>query len=113
MRALPYKSMGAANQMLLSNVELQFGNPMHQSGNWIDFDDFYLTLFLDSGWTDYDLDLLESESPFAGFDRFSFDELKHNAGIGVGSSLIRCELAWDLNDGDRAPVFWIRFNPTF
>ncbi len=113
MRALPFKSMGPGNQMLLSNAELQFGSPMHSSGNWIDFDDFYFTLFLDSGWTDFDPDLLESAGPLSGFDRFNFDDLKHNGGIGIGSSLIRCELAWDLNNIDRAPVFWLRFNPTF
>ena len=113
LRALPYKSMGAGNQMLLSNLEMQFGNPLHSSSDWIDFDDFYLTLFLDSGWTDYDASLTNAKSPFSGLDRFDFDDLKHNAGIGAGSSLIRCELAWDLNDVDRAPVFWIRFNPTF
>lgn len=113
MRALPFKSMGPGNQMLLSNAELQFGSPMHSSGDWIDFDDFYFTMFLDSGWTDLDTGLLNSNAPLSGFDRFSFDELKHNGGIGIGSSLLRFELAWDLNDIDRAPVFWIRFNPTF
>lgn len=113
LRALPYKSLGAGNQMVLSNVELQFGTPMHSSGDWLDFDDFYVMMFLDSGWTDFDPGLRNSKAPLSGFDRFSFDELKHSAGLGVGSSLIRCEVAWDLNDVDRAPVFWLRFNPTF
>ncbi|MGD8748001.1 MAG: hypothetical protein PVI44_05995 [Balneolaceae bacterium] len=113
LRALPFKSMGAGNQMILSNAELQFGSPRFGSGSWIDFDDFYISLFLDSGWTDFDQDLTESSDPFSGLDRFKFSELKHNGGFGIGSSLIRCELAWDLNDTDRAPVFWIRFNPTF
>ncbi|HKK46878.1 MAG TPA: hypothetical protein VJ964_15230, partial [Balneolaceae bacterium] len=113
LRALPFKSLGAGNQMILSNAELQFGSPRFGSNSWIDFDDFYISLFLDSGWTDYDPELQNTTNPFSGFDRFRFSDLKHNGGIGIGSSLIRCELAWDLNDPGRAPVFWIRFNPTF
>lgn len=113
MRALPYKSLGEGNQMVLSNAELQFGSPQFSSGDWIDFDDFYLSLFLDSGWVDFDPDMLNSSRPFGGLDDFKFGDLKHNAGIGLGSSLIRGELAWDLNNKGRAPVFWIRLNPTF
>lgn len=113
LRALPYKSMGAGNQMILSNAELQFGSPRLGSNSWIDFDDFYISLFLDSGWTDYDPDLRDASNPFSGLHRFNFSDLKHNGGIGIGSSLIRCELAWDLDQPDRAPVLWIRFNPTF
>jgi len=113
LRALPYKSLGAGNAMILSNAELQFGNPINASGDWIDFDDFYFSLFLDSGWVDYNSDLVEASGPFKGFKNFSFPDLQHNGGIGLGSSLFRAELAWDLNDTDRAPVFWIRFNPTF
>lgn len=113
LRALPYKSLGGGNQMVLSNAELQFGSKRFPSTDWIDFDDFYLSLFLDSGWVNFDPDMLDSGNPFGGWDNFEFSDLKHNGGIGIGSSLIRCELAWDLNDRDRAPVFWIRFNPTF
>lgn len=113
MRALPYKSLGGGNQMILSNAELQFGSPRFSSGDWIDFDDFYLSLFLDSGWVTFDPDMLNSNSPVGGLSNFEFPDLMHNAGIGLGSSLIRGELAWDLNNKDRAPVFWIRLNPTF
>ncbi|MFH5832375.1 hypothetical protein [Halalkalibaculum sp. DA384] len=121
LRALPYKSLGGslpninhhANQMMLSNAEIQFGSPSFNPENWVDADDFYISLFLDSGWTNYSEDLASSPNPFTGFDQFDFGDLKHNGGIGVGSSLIRCELAWDLNETSRAPVFWIRFNPTF
>lgn len=112
MRALPFKSM-SGNQMLLSNAELQFGSPKYSSEGWIDFDDIYLSLFLDSGWTDFDPKLTSSDNPFSGLSRFKFSELKHNGGIGVGTSFIRCELAWDLNNTGRAPVFWLRLNPTF
>jgi len=113
LRALPYKSMGAGNQMILSNAELQFGSPRFGSNGWIDFNDFYISLFLDSGWTDYDSRLEDSSNPFGGLDRFKLSDLKHNGGIGIGSSLIRFEMAWDLNNTSRAPVFWVRFNPTF
>lgn len=113
LRALPFKSLGGGNQMLLSNAELQLGQPAFGSEGWVDFDDFYLSLFLDSGWVTYDAGLEESNTPFSGLDKFKVADLRHSGGIGIGSSLIRCELAWDLNNTDRAPVFWLRFNPTF
>lgn len=113
LRALPYKSMTPGNQMILSNTEIQFGRTAGSNNDWIDFDNFYLSLFLDSGWAAFDNDLIDTNSPFTGFSNFKFADLKHNAGIGVGSSSIRAELAWDLNNSSRAPVFWIRFNPTF
>lgn len=119
LRALPYKSLPfdsqllGGNQMILSNTEVQFGSPSWKGGDWIDFDDFYISLFLDSGWAAYETEMEDASSPFNGFSSFSFSDLKHNAGIGVGSSSIRAELAWDLNNTGRAPVLWIRFNPTF
>lgn len=119
MRALPYKSLPFAspltggNQMILSNLEIQFGSPSWGGADWIDFDDFYLSLFLDSGWANYNESLELENNPLQDFSGFSFSDLKHNAGIGAGSSSIRIELAWDLNNTSRAPVFWIRFNPTF
>lgn len=119
LRALPYKSLPfesplmGGNQMILSNTEIQFGSPSWHAGDWIDFDDFYISLFLDSGWATYDSMLEDSSTPLKGFSDFNFSNLKHNAGVGAGSSSIRAELAWDLNNTSRAPVFWIRFNPTF
>ncbi|MDR8391025.1 hypothetical protein NC796_07745 [Aliifodinibius sp. S!AR15-10] len=121
LRALPYKSLAGnsgsidhyANQMILSNAEIQFGSPSYNNDSWIDFEDFYLSFFLDSGWANYSADLADNSSPFTDFDQFDFSDLRHNGGIGLGSSLIRCELAWDLNETSRSPVFWIRFNPTF
>lgn len=121
LRALPYKSLAGntfgvnhyGNQMILSNAEIQFGSPSYHLNDWIDFDDFYISFFLDSGWTSYSADLAESSNPFTDFDQFHLSGLRHNGGIGIGSSLIRCELAWDLNETSRAPVFWIRLNPTF
>lgn len=117
LRALPYKSLPenqlGGNQMILSNTEIQFGNPDWGTDEWIDFDDFYLTFFLDSGWANYDADLESDGVPSKLLTDFRFSDLKHTAGVGIGSSSIRFELAWDLNDTGRAPVFWIRFNPTF
>lgn len=117
LRALPYKSLPGNrlgdNQMLLSNAEVHFGAPEFSTGDWIDSDDFYISLFLDSGWTNFSADLQDDNSPFTGFSDFKFADLEHNGGFGLGSSLIRGELAWDLRNTSRAPVFWIRFNPTF
>lgn len=117
LRALPYKSLPSArlgdNQMLLSNAEIHFGVPEWGKGGWIDNDDFYISLFLDSGWTNNNPDLEDSSNPFTGFSDFEFADLAHNGGFGLGSSLIRGELAWDLRNTSRAPVLWLRFNPTF
>ncbi|TYP95181.1 hypothetical protein LX73_0477 [Fodinibius salinus] len=113
LRALPYKSMGDGNQMLLSNVELLFGKPTPNRSKWIDFDDLYLSLFLDSGWVNYESGLTNAANPFAELHNFTIADLRHNAGIGAGTNFIRCEVAWDLNQPDRAPVLWFRFNPTF
>lgn len=116
LRAIPYKSLNGGmpgNQMILSTTEVHFGSPDFGDSDWIDFDELYLSLFLDSGWTGYSPELEEGTDPFAGFDQFRFGDLYHNAGVGLGSSLVRCELAWDLENTSRAPVLWIRFNPTF
>jgi len=112
LRAEPFKSL-RGNQMLLSNTEIHFGSPSFRAGDWLDFDDFSLMFFLDSGWTNFSQDLVESDNPFEGFSDFKFSDLSHSAGIGAGSSLVRAELAWDLDNTSRAPVFWIRLNPTF
>lgn len=114
LRALPYKAMGGANEMVLSNAEVQFGKTRSYTGDkWIDFDHIMLSIFLDSGWTDYNERLERSGNIFTGFDRFRIKDLRHNAGVSLGSNLVRCELAWDLDNTARAPVFWIRLNPTF
>jgi hypothetical protein len=117
LRALPYKALPSGrlgdNQMLLSNAEVQFGAPQFGDSDWIDSDDFYISIFLDSGWTSHSSDLENSNSPFTGFSDFRFSDLEHSGGFGLGSGLIRGELAWDLRNTSRAPVFWLRFNPTF
>ncbi|MDX1672712.1 MAG: hypothetical protein R3211_10250 [Balneolaceae bacterium] len=111
-RALPYKSL-QGNRMILSNAEVHFGVPARSDSDWIDFDDFYLTIFLDSGWADFDPNRITDGGVFSSFDGFSLNDLKHSAGVGIGSSLIRFELAWDINKGGGAPIFWVRLNPTF
>jgi hypothetical protein len=114
MRAFPYKSMPAgfngANKMILSTAELQFGSSWGQDG-WIELDDFYLSLFLDSGWVnDYTgANKLIGE----GFENFNVRNMEHNGGVGLGTNSFRAELAWDLRHTSRSPVLWIRFNPTF
>lgn len=113
LRALPYKSLGSGNKMVLSNAVVQFGQPKRGASDWINFDDFYLSLFLDSGWVNDESGLENSQSSSTGFSNFAITDLKHNGGIGLGSSLIRAEVAWDLNTPSRAPVFWLRLNPTF
>lgn len=121
LRAFPYKSLPGGltgidhfgNQMILSNAEIQFGSPSFSKTSWINFDGFYLSLFLDSGWTSYSQELAVSNNPFTGFSEFDFSGLRHNGGAGLGSSLFRVELAWDLENISRAPVLWIRLNPTF
>lgn len=116
LRALPFKSLSTGaggNQMLLSNLEVQFGSPDFGSGGWIDFEDIYMSLFLDSGWLTRSDRMSRGGGPFDGFSDFRAGDLYHNAGLGLGSNSVRCELAWDLENTSRSPVFWIRFNPTF
>jgi len=114
LRALPFKSLGPGNQMLLSNTELQFGSPgWGPENDWIDFDDFFLTFFLDSGWSTFSDRLTNSDNLFNAFSDFQFKDLSHNGGVGVGSNSFRFELAWDLDNTSRSPVLWLRFNPTF
>lgn len=115
LRGSPYKVF-VGNQMLLSNIELQFGDIIGGGNEWVDFDSFYTTFFLDSGFARQSETLLDASSPFDDMGGFSFDDLQHDIGVGVGSDLVRAELAWPLTRTDRfgtAPVFWIRLNPTF
>jgi hypothetical protein len=39
--------------------------------------------------------------------------MQHDAGVGIGSGLLRFELAWPLKEFDGTPTFWVRLNPTF
>lgn len=112
LRGSPYKYF-SGNQMVLNTFELQFGNHFSGSRNWINMNDFSTTLFLDSGWTGQNMALINSSNPLKAFNGFSISAMQHDAGIGVGSGLLRFELAWPLKEFDGTPTFWIRLNPTF
>ena len=114
MRAFPYKSMPvgdlSGNKMILSTAELQFGSS-YGSGDWLDLDDFYISLFLDSGWINNHAGT--NKKPGDGFEDFEVAKFEHNGGVGLGTNSIRAELAWDLRHTSRSPILWFRFNPTF
>lgn len=112
LRGSPYKFF-SGNQMLASNIEVQFGRPSNRVGEWIRDYNLHLLLFLDSGWTNHVDDLHTSENPFTGFKQFTFSSLQHDFGVGIGTGAVRAELAWPLKTFDSSPVLWIRFNPTF
>ena len=116
LRAAPYKALPApglgGNKMILSTTELQFGSTnWGYDYGWIDFDDFYISFFLDSGWAiDY---TGTNEKVLDGFSEFDFTKFEQNGGVGLGTNFVRLEAAWDLNHTSRAPMIWIRLNPTF
>lgn len=112
LRGTPYKFF-QGNQMLASNLEIQFGRPSPRSGEWFRYYNLHFLLFLDSGWTHHVPALMDSSNPFEGFREFSLPDMQHDAGIGLGTGGFRAELAWPLKEFGRSPVFWIRFNPTF
>ncbi len=112
LRGSPFKFF-TGNQMLLSNLELQFGQIAGGGNEWIDFDSMYLTFFLDSGFSRMSETLAESNNPLNDIGGFSFGDLQHDLGVGLGSDLVRAELAWPLKRFGETPAFWIRFNPTF
>ncbi|MGF1671570.1 MAG: BamA/TamA family outer membrane protein, partial [Balneolaceae bacterium] len=112
LRGSPFKIF-TGNQMLLSNLEAQFGQIAKGRNDWIDFNSFYFTLFLDSGFVRESSSLRTSTNPFNDLGGFSFADLQHDIGAGLGTNLIRAELAWPLKRFGSTPAFWIRFNPTF
>lgn len=112
LRGSPYKIF-QGNQMVLSNMEVQFGTPSGYTDEWIADYDLHLLLFLDSGWARQTPELIDSNTPFTGFDSFSLSNMQHDAGFGIGSGAFRFEMAWPLKTFDKSPTLWIRFNPTF
>jgi hypothetical protein len=114
MRATPFKQM-KGNAMVLSNIELHFGSSNVMGDmEWMDAEDLTLSFFLDSGWTRWEEQLLNGNDPLAGFDQFNFDDLHHDAGVGLGTNLFRAEVAWPIDSiGKGTPALWFRFNPTF
>lgn len=112
LRATPYKSL-QGNQMVLSNIEVHFGSDRIKRNPWIDFSNIHLLLFLDSGWAQHHEELTHSGNLLAGFGDLRIKDMTHDAGIGLGSGLLRFELAWPVNSFDQRPTLWVRFNPTF
>jgi len=112
LRGSPFKYF-QGNQMVGSNLEVQFGRPSGIPGRWIKDYGLHLLLFLDSGWAQTIPELTASSNPFRGLNNFSLSSMQHDAGVGIGSRAVRAELAWPLKEFDGAPALWIRFNPTF
>jgi hypothetical protein len=112
LRGSPFKFFNG-NQVVSSNLEVQFGRPSSRAGEWIRDYNLHILLFLDSGWTRQIPDLINSDNPLSGFKEFKFSDLQHDAGAGIGTGAFRAELAWPLKEFDGRPVFWLRFNPTF
>ncbi|WP_069131830.1 hypothetical protein [Rhodohalobacter halophilus] len=113
LRGSPYKFF-AGNQMLLSNLEVQFGRAPSRSDVWMRDYNIHILLFLDSGWARSIPGMLDtSEGLMSGFTEFKFSDLQHDVGFGLGTGAFRAEIAWPLKEFDGQPAFWIRFNPTF
>ncbi len=117
LRAREFKSL-QGTQMILSNLELHLSNYRTNStlSDQINWSQYKLYLFLDSGWVN--TDDADTIDPFAGFSEFSFDQLKHDIGFGISfsssrASVLRFELAWPAEDLKATPNFIVRFNPTF
>ena len=113
LRGSPYKYFKGDN-MLLSNLEIQFGRSSSRPGVWMRDYNMHILLFLDSGWTQQTgmLTIPDPEQN-SGFSSFNFSELQHDAGFGLGTGAFRFEIAWPLKEFDTEPALWIRFNPTF
>jgi len=110
LRATGYKFY-QGNKMLLSNTEIIFGDFWNFEKANLEMEGLYLSLFLDSGWTDYITN--NSDDPFSGFESFQMKQLAHNAGAGIGTGIIRLEVAAPIAGSEGFTSFWIRFNPTF
>jgi hypothetical protein len=112
LRGSPYKFF-SGDEMVASNIEVQFGRPSTRAGQWYQDYHLHLLLFLDSGWTN------RMQMPTSGRmtevepTKFSISNMQHDFGVGLGTGALRFELAWPLETFDSQPVFWVRFNPTF
>lgn len=111
MRAFGYKMM-KGNQMLLSNLELEFGSSGHQGDNWPDLSHTTISIFVDSGFSEFSPSLEISGNPLANYD-ISFSDLSHNIGMGLGLGFLKLEVAKPISGIGGQSVFWIRLNPTF
>jgi hypothetical protein len=110
LRASGYKFY-QGDKMILNNAELIFGDFWSFDKANLEMDGLYLSLFLDSGWTEF-VDSY-SKDPFDGLESFKLDGLVHNIGAGLGTSMIRLEIATPVSRSYGYTTFWLRFNPTF
>lgn len=112
MRAIGYKML-TGNQMILSNLQLEFGESQNSNNGWPDLNDASLLLFLDSGWSQLNDDLYSEDNPIRAFTEFSLSGLSHNAGIGLGLGMLRFEVAYPVAGAEGMTTYWIRLNPAF
>ncbi len=112
MRATNYKSL-QGNTMLLSNAELIFGRNSDFDFGFIEIDGFYISVFMDSGWSEFNNELVNTTDPTSALQNFSVSKLSHNAGVGFGSDSFRVEFAKPISASGGFSAFWIRLNPTF
>lgn len=111
LRAFGYKTL-SGNQMLLSNLELEFGRSRNSENRWPDLSHTTLSIFMDSGYSNFNPDYIYADNPLNDYD-ISFSDLSHNVGIGLGLGFIKFEVAKPISGEGGQSVFWIRFNPTF
>jgi len=111
LRAFGYKIL-SGNQMLLSNLELEFGRSRNSENRWPDLSHTTLSIFMDSGYSNFNPDYAYAENPLNEYD-ISFSDLSHNVGMGLGLGFIKFEVAKPISGEGGQSVFWIRFNPTF
>lgn len=111
MRALGFKSL-TGNQVVLSNLEVELGKKSSHSGGWPDLSSAYISLFIDSGTSSINSDYYATTNPVSDFD-IDFNDLSHNAGVGLGLGMLRFEVAKPIAGTEGQTSFWIRFNPTF
>ncbi len=111
MRALGYKAM-QGNEMLLSNLELQFGRTSTTKLGWVNLQDLSASVFLDSGASKFNGAFLADGNPISDYS-MKFSDLSHNIGFGFGINTIKFEFAKPLSGMQGQSAFWIRFNPTF
>lgn len=111
LRAFGYKTL-SGNQMLLSNLELEFGRSRNSENRWPDLSHTTLSIFMDSGYSNFNPDYTYADNPLNDYD-ISFSDLSHNVGMGLGLGFIKFEVAKPISGEGGQSVFWIRFNPTF
>lgn len=111
LRAFGYKTL-SGNQMLLSNLELEFGRSRNSENRWPDLSHTTLSIFMDSGYSNFNPGYTYADNPLNDYD-ISFSDLSHNLGMGLGLGFIKFEVAKPISGEGGQSVFWIRFNPTF